>query len=136
MADEGAPEQLANLHLDEVTGERVRCVLALQLLKGFTTDSLQQSKSELKKRNKQRELEERKAKKATETPAKAPNPLAAAQKKKPEEEAELTPNVRGSRKRREESILTLYSNIMKYEAVRSGSGSLMVSILIPINSMQ
>ena len=47
------------------------------------------SKSELKKRNKARQLEEKKAEKA----AKVPNPLVAAQKKKPEEEMELTPNV-------------------------------------------
>ncbi|KAL9124653.1 MAG: hypothetical protein Q9217_006039 [Psora testacea] len=75
MADEGATGELANLHLDEATGEKV-------------------SKSELKKRKKQRELEEKKAKKATEAPAKAPNPLVAAQKKKHEEEADLSPNVR------------------------------------------
>lgn len=52
MADAAAPptEQVANLHLDEVTGERV-------------------SKSELKKRQKARQKEEEKKKKAAEKPA-------------------------------------------------------------------
>ena len=62
-------EAQANLHLDEVTGEKV-------------------SKSELKKRIKQREAEKKKAEKAAAAP---PKP----EKKKSEEEEEsnLTPNV-------------------------------------------
>ncbi|KAI9829153.1 MAG: lysyl-tRNA synthetase [Thelocarpon impressellum] len=79
MADESSTsasasaEQLQNLHLDEVTGERV-------------------SKSELKKRQKQRENEEKKRAKAAAAP---PKPAAASKKNKSEEEEkekELTPN--------------------------------------------
>lgn len=64
---------MANLHLDEVTGERV-------------------SKSELKKRQKQRQKEEEKKKKEAATP---PKPLVAAQKRTSAEaeEKELNPNV-------------------------------------------
>ena len=53
MADAAAPiaEQVANLHLDEVTGEKV-------------------SKSELKKRQKQRQKEEEKKKKEAAAPPK------------------------------------------------------------------
>jgi lysyl-tRNA synthetase class 2 len=55
MADAAAPptEQVANLHLDEVTGERI-------------------SKSELKKRQKARQKEEEKQKKAAQRAATAP----------------------------------------------------------------
>ncbi|KAI9796363.1 MAG: lysyl-tRNA synthetase [Piccolia ochrophora] len=74
MADQessAAPaEQLQNLQMDEVTGERV-------------------SKSELKKRIKQRQLDQKKREKA----AAAPRPPAAAQKSNVEqEESNLTPN--------------------------------------------
>jgi hypothetical protein len=65
----GAAEGLANLHLDEVTGERV-------------------SKTELKKRKKQREVEEKK--KAAQAAA-PPKPVAAAKTK--EDEVELDPSV-------------------------------------------
>lgn len=73
MADAAAPptEQVANLHLDEVTGEKV-------------------SKSELKKRQKARQKEEEKKKKAAEKPA-----AAASAKKAGGAEAsekDLTPN--------------------------------------------
>lgn len=72
MADAAAPptEQVANLHLDEVTGERI-------------------SKTELKKRQKARQKEEEKKKKAADRPA-AP----AAKKAGGAEAAEkdLTPN--------------------------------------------
>jgi lysyl-tRNA synthetase class 2 len=76
MADSApaaAPEeQMANLHLDEVTGERV-------------------SKSELKKRQKNRMKEEEKRKKEAAAP---PKPAAAAKKTNAEaEEKELNPNV-------------------------------------------
>lgn len=71
MADatEGITQDTANLHLDEVTGERV-------------------SKSELKKRQKQRQLEEKKKEKAAAAPPKV-------EKKgmKREADEELTPNV-------------------------------------------
>jgi lysyl-tRNA synthetase class 2 len=69
MADatESIARDTANLHLDEVTGERV-------------------SKSELKKRQKQRQLEEKKKERAAAAP-----PKAAAKK---EADVELTPNVR------------------------------------------
>lgn len=72
MADAAAPptEQVANLHLDEVTGERI-------------------SKTELKKRQKARQKEEEKKKKAAERPA-------SAAPKKPvggeASEKDLTPN--------------------------------------------
>ncbi|KAJ9607239.1 lysyl-tRNA synthetase [Cladophialophora chaetospira] len=70
MADATASiaQDTANLHLDEVTGERV-------------------SKSELKKRTKQREQAEKKKAKAT-TASEQP----AAKKKEKEAEVELTPN--------------------------------------------
>ena len=62
-------ETVANLHLDEVTGERI-------------------SKTELKKRQKLRAQEERKQQRAAATPAKT-------EKKRPAEddESNLTPNV-------------------------------------------
>ncbi|KAI4099099.1 MAG: hypothetical protein L6R37_006147 [Teloschistes peruensis] len=70
MADAGGADQLANLHLDEVTGEKV-------------------SKSELKKRQKQRQQEEKKREKAAAAPAKAkPEKAMSAE----EEESNLTPN--------------------------------------------
>lgn len=74
MADtaerEPPTEGVANLHLDEVTGERV-------------------SKSELKKRQKQRENERKKAEKAASAPAKQ-----STKKKEGElDETELNPNV-------------------------------------------
>lgn len=67
MADE-ASSQVANLHLDSVTGEKV-------------------SKSELKKRNKQREQDEKKAAKAAAAPPKVQKHTSAE-----EEENNLTPN--------------------------------------------
>ena len=73
MADSGPAQEVeaavANLHLDEVTGEKV-------------------SKSELKKRQKLRHLEEKKKEKAAAAPPKA-------EKKDSAEDAEkdLTPNV-------------------------------------------
>lgn len=75
MADEAsssAPtEAVANLHLDEVTGEKV-------------------SKSELKKRQKARQKEEEKAKKAAAAP---PKPVAAKKSNAEADEKELNPNV-------------------------------------------
>jgi hypothetical protein len=76
MADAAEPsapptEALANLHLDEVTGEKV-------------------SKSELKKRQKQRQKEEEKAKKAAAAP---PKPVAAKKSNAEADEKELNPNV-------------------------------------------
>jgi lysyl-tRNA synthetase class 2 len=72
-APAGAPEeQMANLHLDEVTGERV-------------------SKSELKKRQKQRMKDEEKKKKEAAAP---PKPAAPKKTNAEAEEKELNPNVR------------------------------------------
>jgi lysyl-tRNA synthetase class 2 len=75
MADEAsasAPaEGLANLHLDEVTGERV-------------------SKSELKKRQRQRMKDEEKAKKAAAAP---PKPVVEKKSNAEADEKELNPNV-------------------------------------------
>lgn len=62
-------EQLGNLHLDEVTGEKV-------------------SKSELKKRQKHRDTEKKKKAKAAAAPPKAEKKVSAE-----EEESNLTPNV-------------------------------------------
>jgi len=70
MADAGhtLAQETVNLHLDEVTGERV-------------------SKSELKKRQKQRQLEEKKREKAAAAPPKV-------EKKATElDESNLNPNV-------------------------------------------
>lgn len=69
MADEAAAA-VANLHLDEVTGERV-------------------SKSELKKRQKQRQKDEEKAKKAAAAP---PKPVKEKKSNAEAEEKELNPN--------------------------------------------
>ena len=69
MADAPATD-LDNLHLDEVTGERL-------------------SKTELKKRIKHREVEKRKAEKAAQSTTRPP-----AKKSAEEEESNLTPNVR------------------------------------------
>lgn len=69
MAD-SLPQDTANLHLDEVTGEKV-------------------SKSELKKRQKQREQERKKAEKA----AAAPPKPAAKKAANDDDESDLTPNV-------------------------------------------
>lgn len=64
-------EAVANLHLDEVTGERV-------------------SKSELKKRQKNRQKEEERLKKAAAAP---PKPAAAKKSNAEADEKELNPNV-------------------------------------------
>ncbi|KAI0891841.1 lysyl-tRNA synthetase [Annulohypoxylon nitens] len=68
MADQAPTEQVANLHLDEVTGEKV-------------------SKSELKKRQKQRERDAKKQEKAAAAP-----PKAAKKTNAEADEKELTPN--------------------------------------------
>ncbi|ORY62616.1 uncharacterized protein BCR38DRAFT_243940 [Pseudomassariella vexata] len=72
MADSSTPptDAVANLHLDEVTGERI-------------------SKTELKKRQKQREKEAKKQEKAAAAP---PKPVAAKKTSAEDEEKELTPN--------------------------------------------
>ncbi|KAL8867234.1 MAG: hypothetical protein Q9174_005795, partial [Haloplaca sp. 1 TL-2023] len=70
MAEEGSADQLANLHLDDVTGEKV-------------------SKSELKKRQKQRVLDERRREKAAAAPSK---PKIEKEINAEEEESQLTPN--------------------------------------------
>ncbi|KAL9610389.1 MAG: hypothetical protein Q9167_004899 [Letrouitia subvulpina] len=68
MAEQANADQLSNLHLDEVTGERV-------------------SKSELKKRQKQRQADEKKREKAAAAPSKTEK-----QQSAEEEESNLTPN--------------------------------------------
>lgn len=72
-AVQAAGNAVANLHLDEVTGERV-------------------SKSELKKRQKQREQEKKKAEKAAAAAAAGTAP-AGKKKSAEDEESQLTPNV-------------------------------------------
>ncbi|KAL9627548.1 MAG: hypothetical protein Q9204_006488 [Flavoplaca sp. TL-2023a] len=70
MAEAGGADQLANLQLDEATGEKV-------------------SKSELKRREKQRALEAKKKEKAAAAPVKPkPEKIVSAE----EEESQLTPN--------------------------------------------
>jgi lysyl-tRNA synthetase class 2 len=72
MADSSVPtEDLTNLQLDEVTGEKV-------------------SKSELKRRNKQREKD---AKKAEREAAAPPKPVKEKKSNAEAEEKELNPNV-------------------------------------------
>ena len=90
MADAGEG-QLANLHLDEVTGERVRSVSVRYHSLG--SDRRLISKSELKKRQKQRQLEEKKREKA------AAAPPTAAKKSAEELENDLTPNVKLTHRR-------------------------------------
>ncbi|KAI4216920.1 MAG: hypothetical protein LQ351_000869 [Letrouitia transgressa] len=68
MAEQASADQFSNLHLDEVTGEKV-------------------SKSELKKRQKQRQADEKKREKAAAVPLKAEKHQSAE-----EEESNLTPN--------------------------------------------
>ena len=88
MADEQVSPQMANLHLDEPSGEMVRYfyhrIVSNPLLNS-------RSKSELKKRQKQRELEEKKKAKAAAAPAKTEKTPTSAE----EQEADLTPNVCG-----------------------------------------
>lgn len=71
MADQAPTAEVANLHLDEVTGEKV-------------------SKSELKKRQKQRERDAKKQEKAAAAP---PKPASAKKTNAEADEKELTPNV-------------------------------------------
>ncbi|KAI1482256.1 hypothetical protein K445DRAFT_12855 [Daldinia sp. EC12] len=70
MADQAPTAEVANLHLDEVTGEKV-------------------SKSELKKRQKQRERDAKKQEKAAAAP---PKPASAKKTNAEADEKELTPN--------------------------------------------
>lgn len=87
-------ENVANLHLDEVTGERI-------------------SKSELKRRQKMRAQEEKKQQRATAAPAKT-------EKKRPAEddESNLSPNVSDTGAYVSPS-LTFDSNISRFEAIAS-----------------
>ena len=66
-------------------------------------------------------------------PATVPNPMVAAQKKKPEEETELTPNVSAFRLSDMNGSLIVDSNTMRSEAAKSGNGSLMALILTHTN---
>lgn len=89
MAEESAAGQLANLHLDELTGEMVRYE-ATKSIQLSNTDGAY-SKTELKKRQKQRATEDKKKEKkekAAAAPPKAGRGISAE-----EEESNLTPNV-------------------------------------------
>lgn len=90
MASEDASGQLANLHLDEATGEMIRSVSMAKCLSICLKleTYLEDSKSELKKRQKQRVNEEKKREKAVAAPPKAVKNVSAE-----EEESNLTPNV-------------------------------------------
>lgn len=98
MADTAAPgatEGVANLHLDEVTGEKI-------------------SKTELKRRQKLRAQDEKKQQRAAAAPAKT-------EKKKPAEddESNLTPNVSAHFDFYSTPIVTshLHSNISRSEVI-------------------
>lgn len=88
MAEQSNPVgQMANLHLDESTGEMVRSVPSLHAVL-TTTETHICSKTELKKRQKQREAEAKKAAKTASGPTRAPK-----ERFTEDAEAELTPNV-------------------------------------------
>ncbi|KAI9773010.1 MAG: lysyl-tRNA synthetase [Candelina submexicana] len=114
-----ATDQVQNLHLDEVTGERV-------------------SKSELKKRQKQRETEQKKAAKAANAPPKAEKERSAE-----EEESNLTPNIRSKKiqKLRHSKAPNPYPHkfqvntdlrdfLTKYESMKSGEHDKSVEVRI------
>lgn len=90
MASDDPSRQLANLHLDEATGEMIRsvciekCLSVCLKLEAY----FENSKSELKKRQKQRVNEEKKREKAAAAPLKVVKNVSAE-----EEESNLTPNV-------------------------------------------
>lgn len=90
-----AEASMANLLLDEVTGEKV-------------------SKTELKKRQKQREKEARKKEKDAAAPPKPEKKVSAE-----EEEANLTPNVRSDLYAEIKRVLINCSNTSKSEASES-----------------
>jgi len=96
MADASVPapptEAIANLILDEVTGEKV-------------------SKTELKKRNKQRENDKKKAAKAAAAP---PRAVPVKKTNVEAEEKELNPNVWNKRSR---SFLQMYNELTKCLAI-------------------
>ena len=89
-------QDTANLHLDEVTGEKV-------------------SKSELKKRQKQRQLEEKKKEKAAAAPPKAEKKTTNAEL----DESNLNPNVSIPPPHSDMVTDSAYSNTLKSEAVGS-----------------
>jgi len=89
-------QDTANLHLDEVTGEKV-------------------SKSELKKRQKQRQLEEKKKEKAAAAPPKAEKKSTNAEM----DESNLNPNVSIPLPHFEFTTDSLYSNTSRSEVAES-----------------
>ena len=90
-------EQLQNLHLDEVTGERV-------------------SKTELKKRQKQRDKEDKKKEKAA---IAGPKPAASKKTSAEEEEAHLNPNVRRTTRTEDLFADQSHSNTLRFDLGRS-----------------
>lgn len=95
-ANTSLAQDAANLHLDEVTGEKV-------------------SKSELKKRQKQRQLEEKKKEKAAAAPPKAEKKTTSAEM----DESNLNPNVDLPFSHVEINTDSVYSNISRSEAAVS-----------------
>lgn len=89
MADGEPAGHMANLHLDESSGEMVRYVVRPVM----AAKAYRHSKSELKKRQKQREREEKKEAKAAAAPPKKTEKTEKSASAE-EQEAELTPNVR------------------------------------------
>ncbi len=92
-----AAEGVANLHLDDVTGERI-------------------SKTELKRRQKLRAQEEKKQQRASAAPPKAEKKRHAE-----DDESNLTPNVRDRQAGRHAFLLTspFHSNISRFEVIES-----------------
>lgn len=103
-------KDMDNLHLDELTGERV-------------------SKTELKKRNKARDVEKRKSEKAAQLVAKPP-----AKKSAEEEESNLTPNVSQISNVLSIAEVDCRSKPSKYEAGRSRKSDSLVRTHIPTSS--
>lgn len=111
--DESVSTQVGNLHLDEVTGEKV-------------------SKSELKKRQKQREAEKKKQEKAAAAPPKAEKKKVSAE----EEESNLTPNVRSPKMTSIHADFACPSNTTKSAAAKYRScGRARIQTHTPTNSM-
>lgn len=92
MADQEPSGQMANMHLDESTGEMVRCVGVLSMT--VQHSPCNNSKSELKKRQKQRDNEEKKKAKAAAAPPKPEKKATSSSAE--DQETDLTPNVRST----------------------------------------
>lgn len=86
MAAAETTGQMANLHLDEPSGEMVRYIFMIECYSHWAKYTI--SKSELKKRQKQRHNDEKKREKAAVAPPRTEKHTSVE-----EEENDLTPNV-------------------------------------------